>query len=73
MADHDDVDVEFLLSHGDWSWLKSRGSLSAKTSVKLQLAWCTQYRWLAAGQETETFHAPVVVMDGYLKGFVRVR
>lgn len=28
MADHDYVDVEFLLTHGDWSWLKSRDSLS---------------------------------------------
>lgn len=30
MADHDDVDVEFLLSHCDWSWLESGNCLSAK-------------------------------------------
>lgn len=37
MADHDNVDVEFFLSHVVWSWLKSRDRLSAKARVKLQL------------------------------------
>lgn len=32
MANHHDVDVEFLLSHDDWSWQKSRGSLSGSYS-----------------------------------------
>lgn len=33
MADHNNVDVQFLFSHGGWSWLKWRDSLSAKVRV----------------------------------------
>lgn len=37
MANHNNVYVEFLLSHGDWSWLKLWNGLSAKISITYQL------------------------------------
>lgn len=37
VANHNDVNVEFFFSHGDWSWLGLGNGLSAEIGIRFKL------------------------------------